>query len=82
MHIYVIKQIMVDLKIATYNVRGLANFNKCREVFHYLHQKEHKKVCLQETHCIKKMEKKMETGVGGVGPTFPMVIPMPEEWQF
>ena len=40
-----------------YNVRGLGNFSKRREIFHYLHTKDFNVIHLQETHSVKYMEK-------------------------
>ena len=55
---------MTNLDIITYNVRGLANNQKRREVLHYLHKKSHNVIFLQETRSIKKDEKrwKVESG--------------------
>ena len=45
------------LKFITYNVRGLGDLRKRREIFYYLHQKGWDIMFLQETHCIKSKEK-------------------------
>ena len=47
---------MDDLNIVTYNVRGLGNYTKRREVFHYLHTKQIDIAFLQETHSCSKTE--------------------------
>ena len=38
------------LNIVTYNVRGLNNSTKRREIFYYLHKKDYDVMLLQETH--------------------------------
>ena len=49
---------MIDkLKIATYNVRGLADRFKRRKLFRSLHNREYDIVFLQETHITKNKEK-------------------------
>ena len=56
---------MVNLKIASLNVRGIANFKKRRKLFHYLHKKEFDIVCLQETHSLKVDYKRWKSEWGG-----------------
>ena len=41
---------MQDIKLVTYNVRGLNNDLKCHEIFYYLHKKGADIVFLQETY--------------------------------
>ena len=41
---------MGNLKFITYNVRGLGDYVKRREVFNYLHTKEYDVCFLQEMH--------------------------------
>ena len=41
---------MVDLMIASYNVRGLGSAKRHREVFHYLHNKPNDVIFLHESH--------------------------------
>ena len=55
---------MTNINVDTYNVRGLANNMKRREIFHYLHQKPFNVVFMQETHSCKKIEKRwrLESG--------------------
>ena len=48
---------MGKLKIVTYNVNGLNENSKMREVFYHLHQKKYDIVLMQETHCIKNKER-------------------------
>ena len=48
---------MNNIKIGTFNVRGLANHSKRRKIFHFLNQREFDVVFLQETHSTKKYEK-------------------------
>lgn len=45
---------MVDINLITYNVRGLRDAKKGREVFHYLHLKNYI-ICLQETNSTKNV---------------------------
>ena len=48
------------IKIASYNVRGVKNDKKRREIFEYLHAKKYDIVCLQETHYDETDKKKWE----------------------
>ena len=41
--------------VATYNVNGMGNITKCREIFYYLHKRKFDIVFLQETHCQKSI---------------------------
>ena len=45
-----------SITVASYNVRGLLNNVKQREIFHYLHKKNLDVLFLQETHSHKKFE--------------------------
>ena len=56
---------MAELNIATYNVRGLADSKKRREVFYYLHKKLYDIILLQETHRAKSMFKRWGSEWGG-----------------
>ena len=42
---------IVNLNIISYNVRGIANNEKRKEIFHYLNKKAYDIVFLQETQC-------------------------------
>ena len=56
---------MCDLKsIVTYNVNGIRDERKRREVFNYLHHKKFRVMLLQETHSIKQDEKYWATTWG------------------
>ena len=48
---------MDRLKIVTYNVRGLREKRKRREVFNYIHLKKFEVTFMQETHSVKQNEK-------------------------
>ena len=56
---------MSKIDIATYNVRGLANLKKRREIFHYLNKKYENIIYLQETHSVKKCECRWRSEWGG-----------------
>ena len=45
-----------NLSIASMNCRGLGNFNKRRDVFHFLKNKNYSICCLQDVHFDKNME--------------------------
>ena len=47
---------MVELNIASLNVRGINNSGKRRQVFHYFNIKKYDIIFLQETHSFFKME--------------------------
>ena len=47
---------MTSIKICTFNVRGLNDRKKRRDVFNYLHKKKYDICLLQETHCTKTKE--------------------------
>ena len=53
--------IMANLNVSTFNVRGLGQFTKHMEVFHFLHEKNYDVVFIQETHCAKHLEKRWKT---------------------
>ena len=57
---------MNNVNIVTYNVRGLGNHNKRRQVFHYLNKKSHSIIFLQETHSISAIEKRWYSEWGGL----------------
>jgi exonuclease III len=42
---------MVNLNIGTFNVKGLANDKKTKEIFYWLKEKKMNIYFLQETHC-------------------------------
>ena len=48
----------------TYNVRGLGESQKRRQIFHHLHKKNFDIMCLQETHSTKSIEKFWSTEWG------------------
>ena len=48
--------LICNLNIITYNVRGLRNRTKRKEMFYYLHKKQHDIIFLQESHCVKDDE--------------------------
>ena len=48
---------MDSLIISSLNCQGLGNFQKWRDVFHYLKRKGPSIYCLQDTHFDKKIEK-------------------------
>lgn len=50
---------MSDIKIASANVQGLGNFQKRRDVFQYLRQKQFSIYFLQDTHFHTKLEKQI-----------------------
>ena len=56
---------MVTLKFVTYNVRGLCDYKKRRNVFHHLHKKSYDVILLQETHWCKEVESRWITEWGG-----------------
>ena len=56
---------MVNLHLATYNVRGLGNDKKRREVFHYLNIKPYDIIYLQETHSSEAIERRWRLEWGG-----------------
>ena len=53
-----------SLKVYTYNVRGLRDYTKRREIWHYLHTKKVDICFLQETHSTKGCEKQWSTEWG------------------
>ena len=55
---------MDKLKIVTMNVRGLADYSKRRNLFHYLRIKKYDIIMLQETHLSKKLENVINTQWG------------------
>ena len=57
--------IMDKLKIATFNVRGLADHGKRRKIFYYLNSHEYDVVFLQETHSVKNAERRWRAEYGG-----------------
>jgi exonuclease III len=48
---------MANFSVISVNVQGLGNFQKRRDVFHYLRQKNHSIYFLQGTHFTKKKNK-------------------------
>ena len=56
---------MVNLQVATYNVRGLRDPMKRRKIFNMLHTSPHDIVMLQETHSTKAKEKIWKSEWGG-----------------
>ena len=55
---------MVELEIMSYNVRGINEYNKCRNIFYYLHKKSPDIVMMQETHSTKEQENRWSTEWG------------------
>ena len=53
------------VNIATFNVRRLANGDKCNKIFKYIKSKFYDIVFLQETHSTKKIEKLWKSHWGG-----------------
>ena len=53
------------IKIASFNVRGLRNFRKRRQVFSYLHRRHFQIILLQETHSIISDERCWQNEWGG-----------------
>ena len=45
---------MAELKILSFNVQGLGEIKKQKDVFNYLQDKNFDILCLQDTHQIKK----------------------------
>ena len=41
---------MANIKVGTFNVKGLHNNKKRRKIFQHLHQRQFDIICLQETH--------------------------------
>ena len=56
---------MANLKIGTYNVKGLRDNKKRRKIFNYLHQKQFDIICLQETHSVQADEGYWKNEFGG-----------------
>ena len=45
---------------ATYNVRGLGSYDKRSKIFNFLRNKYYDVIALQETHSVRKCERKLE----------------------
>ena len=56
---------MANLKIGTFNVKGLRNDSKRRKVFQHINQKNFDVICLQETHSEVADEKIWKSQWGG-----------------
>ena len=56
---------MANIKIGTFNVKGLWNEQKRRQIFQHLHQRQFDVICLQETHSLPKDEKYWRSLWGG-----------------
>ena len=56
---------MNNLKIGTFNVRGLRNNKKRQKIFKYLHSKKYDIVLLQETHSTPEVERSWRIQWGG-----------------
>ena len=56
---------MVELTMASYNVRGLVNVKKSREIFYYLRKKPYDVISMQETHSSPSQLKRWRTEWGG-----------------
>ena len=48
---------MTQIKLVTYNARGLGDSTKRREIFYYLHKKKFDVIFMQEVHGYKSIEK-------------------------
>ena len=57
---------MSNLKIFSYNCRGLNDSMKRRDVFNLFQTKKYDILCLQETHFIKNIEKKIHSEWNGL----------------
>ena len=55
----------MELQVATYNVRGIRDNVKGKEIFHYLQKQPHDIILLQETHSSKSIEKIWRAQWGG-----------------
>ena len=55
---------MDKLQMVSYNVRGSREYEKCKQIFYYLHRKKINIACLQETHSTKECEKQWVTEWG------------------
>ena len=56
---------MDNIKVGTFNIRGLKNLKKRRIFFTYLKAKSFDIICLQETHATKNEEYFWQTHFGG-----------------
>ena len=56
---------MSNIKIGTFNVKGLRDSKKRRKIFHHLHQTQYDVICLQETHSTENDEKLWRSKFGG-----------------
>lgn len=52
------------IRLCSLNTRGLGNFKKRRDLFHYLRQKNFDVICLQDTHFSKAQESFIESEWG------------------
>ena len=57
--------IMANLKIGTFNVKGLRDAKKRRKIFHFIHQKSFDIILLQETQSIAADERIWKNEFGG-----------------
>ena len=55
---------MVNLNIGTFNVKGLANDKKRKEIFYWLKENKMNIYLLQETHCNNETESKFQSDLG------------------
>ena len=55
-----------DLEIVTFNVRGLHNFSKRKDVFHFLRRERSDIICLQELHIAPGEEHMFKNQWGGM----------------
>ena len=56
---------MANIKVGTFNVKGLRDTKKRRKIFQHLHQRQYDIVCLQECHCEKNDELIWKSEWGG-----------------
>ena len=47
---------MAKIRVITFNVRGLSDATKRRQIFNFIHNKQIDIALLQETHSIKAVE--------------------------
>ena len=52
---------MADLKLVTLNCRGLGDYEKRKDVFNYLRDKQYSLCCLQDTHFTKDQIKSIRS---------------------
>ena len=63
--IVILTTIMDNFNITSCNIRGLGDYKKRRELFHYFNIRENGHNLLQETHSVKKIENYGKLNTGG-----------------